>query len=52
MVVIEASVGAAPVQQVLGQPSQETEPSGLLLESSNQAPRLSVSLFFLIADLN
>jgi len=41
MVIVEAFVGAAPVQQVSGQPSKETELSGfLLMTGSNQAPRL------------
>jgi len=32
MVIVEASVGPGPLQQVLGQPSKETEPSGFLPE--------------------
>jgi hypothetical protein len=47
IVMVEAFVGAAPVQQVLGQPSKETELSGFVLViGSNQEPRLSISLFF------
>jgi hypothetical protein len=47
MVIVETFVGAAPVQQVLGQLSKETELSGfLIVTGSNQASRLSISLFF------
>jgi hypothetical protein len=47
MVIVETFVGAAPVQQVLGKPSKETELSGfLLVTGNNRATRLSISLLF------
>jgi hypothetical protein len=46
-VMVEAFIDAAPVQQVLGQPSKETKFSGfVLVTGSNQDPRLGISFFF------